>query len=390
MTDLATTFDYATLSRDARLVVTQKTTEIRDRMGRAAQNIVEIGERLLAVKDTLGHGKFGAWLSAEFQWSYPAAARMMQVAEQFKSINLRDLTIAPSALYLLASNTTPPEVRKKFIAEAAAGKPVTHADVKAAVAKPAPDITFGTINTDNEPTAADDSTDADDDEEEKRDWSAPEGFRKAEPGEVDDAAARVARRRENRERAIERCETTGDIGELLAAGTKFGCILADPPWQYGNQATRASTDNHYPTMTIEDIAALPIGELAAERSHLWLWTTNGFLFECPKLFDAWGFEFKSSYVWCKTQMGIGNYLRNAHEFLLLAVRGGLTGAVKDVRSWGEFPRGAHSAKPEQVRHDVIERLSPGPRLELFGRRTVPGWTVFGNQVEKGLLDASGV
>jgi N6-adenosine-specific RNA methylase IME4 len=276
------------------------------------------------------------------------------------------------------------------VATAPAGK-VTAAHVAEVVKRrTTPEVTFGTI-TDTEETARDDSTDADDDEAERK--AANKAYADNAPFAAlaeNDEAARVTRRQENRERALERCETTEDINSIVASGQKFACIYADPPWQYGNQSTRGSTDNHYPTMTLDDIAALPVGELAAEQCHLWLWTTNGFLFDCPKLFDAWGFEFKSSYVWCKTQIGMGNYLRNAHEFLLLAVRGGLTGAVKDVRSWGEFPRAAHSAKPEPIRQAVIERLSPGPRLELFGRRTVPGWTVWGNQVEKGLLDASGV
>lgn len=190
----------------------------------------------------------------------------------------------------------------------------------------------------------------------------------------------------NDEGESEPCCTVDDLKRLADNGEQFGCIYADPPWGYSNQATRASTDNHYPTMTVDEIAALPVGELALDRSHLWLWTTNAFLFECPRLFAAWGFEFKSSYVWCKTQIGIGNYLRNAHEFLLLAVRGGLTGAAKDIRSWGEFPRGEHSAKPERIRVDVVERASPGPRLELFGRKAVQGWTVWGNQIRRGLLD----
>lgn len=177
-----------------------------------------------------------------------------------------------------------------------------------------------------------------------------------------------------------------DLASLAAAGKRFACIYADPPWCYGNQGTRAATDKHYPTMTVDEIAALPVGELAAAESHLWLWTTNGFLFECPRLFDAWGFGFKSSYVWVKPQIGIGNYLRNSHEFLLLAVRGGLVGAATDVRSWGEFDRSAHSAKPERVRTEVVERVSPGPRLELFARALTPGWTAWGNEIARGLFD----
>lgn len=186
-------------------------------------------------------------------------------------------------------------------------------------------------------------------------------------------------------------QVAASLEALVKRGMKFGTIYVDPPWRYGNTATRAHVggedSNHYDTMSLDDIAALPVGQLAAEKSHLWLWTTNAFLFECPRLFAAWGFEFKSSYVWVKRQMGIGNYLRNSHEFLLLAVHGGLVGQAKDVKSWGEFDRGEHSAKPERIRADVVEKLSPGPRLELFARKEVPHWTVWGNQVapDKGLF-----
>lgn len=173
---------------------------------------------------------------------------------------------------------------------------------------------------------------------------------------------------------------TSDLSELVASGAKFGTIYADPPWRYQNQGTRASTDNHYSgDMSIEEICAMPIADLAAEQSHLHLWTTNGFLFECPKIFEAWGFEFKSSFVWVKDKMGIGNYWRNSHEILLLAVRGGQTSISKSEKSWALHPRGEHSSKPDKIR-ESIERLSPGPRLELFGRSPVPGWTVFGNQI----------
>lgn len=179
--------------------------------------------------------------------------------------------------------------------------------------------------------------------------------------------------------------TVADLARLVGLGHKFGTVYADPPWRYENRATRAAAEDHYGTMSLDELCALPVRELAADESHLWLWTTNAFLFDCPRLFDAWGFEFKSSYVWVKPQMGIGNYLRNSHEFLLLAVRGGLTAAARDVMSWGQFDRTRHSAKPERVRELVVERLSPGPRLELFGRSAVTGWTVWGNQVSRGGL-----
>lgn len=127
-------FDYAGLDRQTRIVVEQRTTEIRDRMGRAAQNVVEIGERLLAVKAELGHGNFGHWLQSEFGWEVKTAQRMMNVANVFKNDNLSNLQIAPSALYLLANDSTPETVRDGFIEQAKSGKPVTHAEVKKAVA----------------------------------------------------------------------------------------------------------------------------------------------------------------------------------------------------------------------------------------------------------------
>lgn len=177
-----------------------------------------------------------------------------------------------------------------------------------------------------------------------------------------------------------------DLAALAATGQRFGCVYADPPWPYDNQSTRAATSNHYATMTVNDITALPVRELAAEESHLWLWTTNGFLFDCPRIFDAWGFEFKSTFVWVKPKYGIGNYLRNAHELLLLGVRGGLIGNATDVKSWGEFGRGKHSSKPEEIRSTVIERISPPPYLELFGRRSASGWAVWGDEVAAGEID----
>lgn len=182
------------------------------------------------------------------------------------------------------------------------------------------------------------------------------------------------------------CCEIEDLERVAASGAKFGCIYADPPWSYGNQGTRAATDNHYRTMSIEDIAALPVPDLAAEESHLHLWTTNGFLREALSLLEGWGFEFKSTFVWVKPQLGIGNYWRCSHEILLLGVKGGLTFPPNGFRSWVEADRTEHSAKPEQVR-ELIEQVSPGPRLELFARRTSPGWEVWGDDVsQSGLFD----
>jgi N6-adenosine-specific RNA methylase IME4 len=175
--------------------------------------------------------------------------------------------------------------------------------------------------------------------------------------------------------------TVADLHALVAGGRRFGTIYADPPWKYDNQRTRASTGYHYPTMSLEEIAALPVGELAAEKSHLHLWATKDFRKEAEAVLDAWGFEPKGERIWCKPQLGLGNYWRSSHEYLLLGVRGGLTFPPTNLKSWFQADRGRHSAKPEQARKDV-EVVSPGPRLELFGRRPVDGWVVWGNEVEQ--------
>lgn len=185
--------------------------------------------------------------------------------------------------------------------------------------------------------------------------------------------------------------TTDDLDALADAveagkSAPFGTIYADPPWQYGNQGTRGSTGDHYVGMSVDEICALPVARLAAEKSHLHLWTTNAFLFDAQRVMEAWGFTYKSCYVWVKPQIGMGNYWRVSHEFLLLGVRGGLTFAANNLRSWGEFRRSQHSAKPEQIR-DLIHVASPGPRLELFARRAVEGWTCWGNEIAREMFAA---
>jgi N6-adenosine-specific RNA methylase IME4 len=177
---------------------------------------------------------------------------------------------------------------------------------------------------------------------------------------------------------------TNIITDLSEVTTKFRCVYADPPWQYGNQATRAATNNHYVTMTIEKIAALPIASIVEDKAVLFLWTTNGFLFESKQIIDAWGFEFKSSMVWVKDQMGIGNYVRNAHEFLLICSRGGLRTNGKSQKSWIQSPRTKHSRKPACFRQ-IVEEMCDGPRIELFARQAAPGWVSWGNEVESTLF-----
>lgn len=173
-----------------------------------------------------------------------------------------------------------------------------------------------------------------------------------------------------------------DLGELVQRGLRYGCIYADPPWAYSNKATRANVDDEYKsTMTVDEICQEPVSQLAADDCHLHLWTTNAFLFEAKRVIEAWGFEYKSCFVWVKPQMGIGNYWRVSHEFMLLGIRGKPEFRRRDCMSWGEFDRTAHSKKPRDIRR-IVQSVSSGPYLELYGREAVENWMVYGNEVYK--------
>ena len=181
-------------------------------------------------------------------------------------------------------------------------------------------------------------------------------------------------------------ESVPSLRELVEQGRRFPTIYADPPWPYENEASRAAAVNHYPTMPVRDICAEPIGCLAEENAHLHLWTTNAFLRESFDVIEAWGFRFKSCLIWVKDEIGMGNYWRVSHEFLLLGVRGQLTFRDRTVRSWIQARRTSHSRKPGLVRA-LVETVSPGPYLELYAREELPNsaWTVYGNQIERRLF-----
>ena len=123
-------FDYSSLDNESRQFIQQQTGEIRGLMKRTAQGIVEIGQKLIDVKERLEYGRFGSWLECEFDWSEPTAQRFMQVALRFSSLNLMDLTIAPSALYVLAAPSTSDTAREEAIARAEAGESITYTAAK--------------------------------------------------------------------------------------------------------------------------------------------------------------------------------------------------------------------------------------------------------------------
>lgn len=123
-------FDYTTLSPITKVVVQQHANEIKSLMKRTAQDVINIGQRLIEVKEQLGHGHFEAWLKVEFNWKQWTARKFMQVTRQFKSVNFTDLSIEASALYFLAAPSTPKAVRHEALERAEQGEAITHAEVK--------------------------------------------------------------------------------------------------------------------------------------------------------------------------------------------------------------------------------------------------------------------
>ncbi len=123
-------FDYDSLDITDVVFVQQQTGAIQLLMKRSAEEIVEIGQRLVEVKKRLGHGRFGAWLEAEFDWTERTARQFMRVSEVFKSEKFSDLKFAPSALYLLAAPSTPESAKEEAITRAEAGEPITHKTAK--------------------------------------------------------------------------------------------------------------------------------------------------------------------------------------------------------------------------------------------------------------------
>lgn len=166
---------------------------------------------------------------------------------------------------------------------------------------------------------------------------------------------------------------------------KYRTILADPPWDIEQKGKRGAGE-HYNLMSLERIKGMPVSELAADDAHLWLWVTNATLRHGYDVAEAWGFTVRSPLTWVKFRLGLGNYLRNSTEHLLFATRGKAPVQFRSQPTWIQAPVQDHSHKPEE-QYALIERISPGPYLELFARRRPPHapgrppWHVWGNQID---------
>jgi N6-adenosine-specific RNA methylase IME4 len=163
----------------------------------------------------------------------------------------------------------------------------------------------------------------------------------------------------------------------------YSVIYADPPWRYDNapmgDVARAA-EEHYPTMPLDEIKALPIP--AAKDCVLFLWATVPLLPEAIKVLEAWGFTYKSKITWVKDKWGVGYWVRSQCEDLLIGVRGNIPSPAPgdQLPAKIDAPRLGHSEKPN-IFAEHIERLFPNvPKLEMFARKARPGWAVHGNEI----------
>lgn len=177
-------------------------------------------------------------------------------------------------------------------------------------------------------------------------------------------------------------------------GKKYKTIYADPPWRFQNRTGKVAPEhkrlNRYETMTLDDIMALPVAEVADEKSHLYLWVPNALLPDGLAVMEAWGFEYKTNLIWEKVRKdgqpdgrGVGFYFRNVTEILLFGIKGDNNRTLQPGRSQVNLLRTMkreHSRKPDEF-VSLIEACSSGPRLELFARGNREGWDMWGNQAD---------
>ena len=175
---------------------------------------------------------------------------------------------------------------------------------------------------------------------------------------------------------------------------QYGIIYADPPWRYDRKHGSGVAENHYPTMSIEEICALPVSELAAKDSALFLWATFPQLNEAFRVIDAWGVKYKTlAFLWLKQNRkadswfyGMGFWTRSNAEVCLLATRGHPKRQAANIHQFIISPVREHSRKPEEAREKIVALMGDLPRVELFARQSPPGWDVWGNEVEPTIPD----
>jgi N6-adenosine-specific RNA methylase IME4 len=184
-------------------------------------------------------------------------------------------------------------------------------------------------------------------------------------------AIRAERAESRRAERIAKIAEISNVNAPLPQDRKYPIIYADPPWSYEHPPFSESRkiENHYPTLSLEAICSLPIAQLATENALLFIWTPPPILEQCFQVIRDWGFEYRTGFVWTKDKIGMGMYLRQQHEHLLICRRGEIPLPPPNARpsSVIQAPRREHSRKPDEA-YALIEQMYPElPKIELFAR-----------------------
>lgn len=302
-------------------------TWITNAWNAARESVFEAGRQLIAAKAGLPRGQFLAMIADDLPFGPDTAQRLMAIARDPRLANTAHARLLPTSWFTLYELTKLPD------------------DMLAAR------IADGSIRPEL-------------DRHEVTQWrKAADRAQK----EQDLAAATIA--------------ASADLGTKL-----YGVIYADPPWRFEpyNRETGMdrAADNHYPTMTIDQIKALAIP--AAEDCILFLWATVPMLTQALDVMTAWGFTYKSHFVWVKDRAGTGYWNRNKHELLLVGTRGDIPAPAPgdQYESVIEASSPRHSAKPFHFREMIEEMFPTLPRRELFARgEPCDGWDQWGNEIE---------
>lgn len=167
---------------------------------------------------------------------------------------------------------------------------------------------------------------------------------------------------------------------------QYGAILCDPPWRFTTydrkKAVASRGPDPYPTMTLDELMALPVATMSAADCALFMWVVDSHLDQALRLGTAWGFTYKTiGFIWDKNRMGMGFWTRKEAEVCLLFTRGKPKRLSGGVRQIIREPRREHSRKPEGQYQRVVA-LVGGPYLELFARQERPNWAAWGNETTK--------
>ena len=177
---------------------------------------------------------------------------------------------------------------------------------------------------------------------------------------------------------------------------KYNIIYADPPWSFGSKSYQSDNRDmidiqkaHYSTMTEQEICSLPVQNIADENCIIFMWVTDSHLQEALSVINAWGFTYKTiGFTWVK-QYANGSYCYNFSPYVLKSTEIcliGTKGKLKEIKKRNDIKglvfaeRTKHSKKPQEVRNRITELCKDLPRIELFARKTFPGWDVWGNEV----------